>query len=287
MLVTDKLKDQENFTNTDKRIADYILHNITKVPTITIEDLANQTYASHSAVIRLCKKIGYSGFRTFKSAISEFVYSKLHTQTSVNANFPFEPEDSAISIAKKMADLTIASVKKTFAQLDDDMLNQAVTMLTEADRIFLFAQGDSQIRIRSFQNKLIKINKFLILADEYSDKNWNAVNMTKRDCALFVSYAGINSQYKKILQYFQKEEIPTILLTGNNKSDLTKLAALPIVTIQDEYDFVKVGTFSSQVSFEYILDTIFSIMYAQEYEKNVLNLKRKHDILQTGVLKED
>ncbi|MEG0553842.1 MAG: RpiR family transcriptional regulator, partial [Carnobacterium sp.] len=61
-----KLKDQTNFTNTEIRIADYIIQNITKIPTIYIEDLAKLTYTSHSTIIRLCKKMGYDGFRSFK-----------------------------------------------------------------------------------------------------------------------------------------------------------------------------------------------------------------------------
>ncbi|MER2132135.1 MAG: RpiR family transcriptional regulator, partial [Carnobacterium inhibens] len=63
--VLNKLKDQTNFTNTEMRIADYIIQNITTIPTIYIEDLAKLTYTSHSTIIRLCKKIGYDGFRSF------------------------------------------------------------------------------------------------------------------------------------------------------------------------------------------------------------------------------
>lgn len=287
MLIIDKLKAQEAFTETEKRIANYIVENITAIPHVYIEDLARSVYTSHSAVIRLCKKIGYSGFRDFKMAIAEAVHSQQHTLGSVDVNFPFDAHDSPMEIAKKMADLTINTINRTHAQLSDEVMGQAVTILSKAERIFLFAIGDSQVRGRSFQNKLIKIDKLVIIADEYRDAAWNAVRLTKKDCALFISYAGRNTQYQNILQYFKEENIPTILLTGNKKSDLVELAHLPIITIQEEYDFAKIGTFSSQISFEYILDTLFSILYAKEYEKNLIDLKRKQAILQTGILKEE
>ena len=40
----------------------------------------------------------------------------------------------------------------------------------------------------------------------------------------------------------------------------------------------KSAPFSSQISFEYILDTLFSIIYAREYTKNLNSLKRKEEI---------
>ncbi|MBL1230586.1 MurR/RpiR family transcriptional regulator [Enterococcus sp. BWB1-3] len=287
MLVIDKLKDQEMFTVTEKRIADYILQNTADIPTIYIADLAKLTYASHSAVIRLCKKIGCNGFREFKLAVSAVVHSQLHKPGPVNVNFPFEPNDPPMVIAKKMADLTMDAVRKTFVQLDDKTLNNAVEMISSAERVFLFSKGDSQLRARSFQNKLIKINKFVIIAEEYSDESWNAASLTKKDCAIFISYAGRNEKYHRILSYFQQERVPSILLTGNNKSPLVKQVSLPIITIQDEYDFVKIGTFSSQVSFEYILDTLFSMLYAREFQKNLKDLKKKQDLIQSGILREE
>lgn len=284
MLILETLRSQVGFTPTEKRIADFILQNVTDIPEIYVQELAKKTYSSHSAVIRLCKKMGYTGFRTFKTAISEVVYTKLHTIDEVNVNFPFDGTSTPLEIAKIMADLTMNTVKKTLVQLDDQLLNQAADILSHAERIYLFSRGDSQLRARIFQNKLVKINKLAIVAEEYADEAWNASNLTEKDCALFISYSGTVPLYKKMMSYFYEEKIPTLLLTGNPKSPLVKFATLPIITIQEEYDFAKVATFSSQTAFEYILDTLFSIMYSREYQKNVLHLKAKQTLLQTGRL---
>jgi DNA-binding MurR/RpiR family transcriptional regulator len=81
----------------------------------------------------------------------------------------------------------------------------------------------------------------------------------------------------KILKYLASKKIPTIILTGNSESTMAKLCELTIEVPYDEYDFLKVGTFSSQISFEYILDTLFSIIYAKDYTKNLHNLKKKEE----------
>ncbi|MFL2101444.1 MurR/RpiR family transcriptional regulator [Desemzia sp. FAM 23991] len=287
MQVLTKLKDQTNFTNTEMRIADYIIQNITKIPTIYIEDLAKLTYTSHSTIIRLCKKMGYDGFRSFKDAVSGVVYSQLHLPSEVDANFPFKPEDLTMDIAKNIANLTIDTIKKTLNQFDEELLQSVAEILFKAKHIFLFSRGDSQVRARSFQNKLVKINRFAIISEEYADEAWNASNLTPQDCALFLSYSGTSPQYKRMLQHFSNKKIPTILITGNTESDLINLAAKTIVVVQEEYDFVKVGTFASQVAFQYVLDTLYSILYAKEYRTNVENLKEKQSLIQNGILSEE
>ncbi|WP_251867790.1 MurR/RpiR family transcriptional regulator [Enterococcus malodoratus] len=284
MLLIDKLRLQKDLTNTEKRIADYILRNLTTIPAINVADLAKDTYTSHSSVIRLAKKMGYEGFRDFRVAVSEVAHSELYRSNPVDANFPFLQQDSTKEIAKKIADLTINTVQRTYAQLDDTVLDETANLLAKAERIFLFAQGDSQIRARSFQNKLVKINKFLIIADEYADEDWNAASLTSKDCAIFITYRARVPQYERMLKHFMNENISSILLTGNSRSNLIPLATQSLVFTQEEMDFLKVSTFSSQVAFEYILDTLFSLLYAKEFQRNLADLKQKNEWIETGIL---
>lgn len=286
MLLIDKLRLQQDLTNTEKQIADYILKNLATIPAINVANLAKDTYTSHSSVIRLAQKMGYDGFRDFRIAVSEIAHSDLYRSEPVDANFPFLPQDSTKDIAKKLADLTINTVQRTYAQLDTEVLDHSVDLLANAERIFLFAQGDSQIRARSFQNKLVKINKFLIIAEEYADEDWNAANLTNKDCAIFITYRGNMPQYERMMKHFLNENVPSILLTGNSQSNLIALATQAIVITQEEKDYVKVSTFSSQAAFEYILDTLFSLLYAKEYQQNLADFKKKNKWIENGILSE-
>lgn len=287
MLLIDKLRLQQDLTNTEKRIADYILENLAEIPAINVAELAKNTYTSHSSVIRLSQKMGYEGFRDFRVAVSEIAHSDMYRSNPVDANFPFLPQDSTKEIAKKIADLTINTVQRTYAQLDEQTLDEAVDLLANAERIFLFAQGDSQIRARSFQNKLVKINKFLIIADEYADEDWNAASLTSRDCAIFITYRARVPQYERMLKHFLNENVPSILMTGNNQSNLIPLATQSIVFSQEELDFIKVSTFSSQIAFEYILDTLFSLLYARNYQENLSDFKKKNKWIESGILSDN
>ncbi|MGM0215738.1 MurR/RpiR family transcriptional regulator [Enterococcus sp. AZ109] len=284
MLVIERLKQQAKFSMAETRIADYILNHLAEIPTIFIQELAEKTFSSHSTIVRLCQKLGYSGFRDFKDAIAEIVYAQLHSAEEVNANFPFHPLNTPSEIAKKMGDLTISTIQRSLIQLDDDQLTATVNTLMDAERIFLFARGDTQLRARSFQNKLIKINKFAIQAEEYVDTEWNAVAITEKDCAFFMSYSGILHPYTKIMHYLNEKGVPIIFLTGNPDSDMVPFATHLLLTVQEEYDFAKIATFSSQTAFEYILNTIYSVMYTKNYETNLRNLKENQELMKAGLL---
>lgn len=286
-MLIEKLTQQDNFSLAEKRIADYILAHLTTIPTIFIQELAEKTFSSHSTIIRLCKKIGCTGFREFKETIAEIVYTQRRSSEAVNVNFPFESSDTASEIAQKMADLTINTIQKASRQIDAELLDQVADQMLQAERIFLFAQGDTQLRARSFQNKLIKINKFAILAEEYVDTQWNAVNLTDKDCALFISYGGSNPGYEKIMRYLSEKNVPLILLTGNPNSALVPLVTKTLLTIQEEYDFAKIATFSSQTAFEYILNSLFSVMYTRDYEKNIRTLRENQIAMQDGLLADE
>lgn len=287
MLIEDKLIRQDTFTTTEKRIADYLQANFEAAVYMTTEELAKATYTSHSAIIRLCKKLGFTGFKEFRLELGREVHQLLaQFDQTIDANFPFSEQDDGATIAKKMAELSIQAVKKAQLQIENQPLDTIAEKLTQAKRIFVFAKGDSQITARKFQNKLVKLNKFLILAEEYSDSSWNAANLTKEDCAVFISYSGRIHHYEKIMSYLKHVGTPTLLLTGNEHSEMAKKASMCLVISQGELDFVKVATFSSQIAFDYVLNTLYSIMYAQNYTANVLNLKEKQQLIQNGLLKE-
>ena len=287
MLIEDKLIRQDTFTTTEKRIADYLQANFEAAVYMTIEELAKATYTSHSAIIRLCKKLGFTGFKEFRLELGREVHQLLaQFDQTIDANFPFSEQDDGATIAKKMAELSIQAVKKAQLQIENQPLDTIAEKLTQAKRIFVFAKGDSQITARKFQNKLVKLNKFLILAEEYSDSSWNAANLTKEDCAVFISYSGRIHHYEKIMSYLKHVGTPTLLLTENEHSEMAKKASMCLVISQGELDFVKVATFSSQIAFDYVLNTLYSIMYAQNYTANVLNLKEKQQLIQNGLLKE-
>lgn len=279
MSIIDQLKAQNGFTDTEVRIAEFMLVHDEEIADIGIQQLAKKAYCSHSAVVRLVKKLGYAGYKEFKVAWVKEYQNRLYFVNDINPNFPFRRQDNQYDIAKKIADLCIDSIRRTVDRLTLEMLEEITEILVDADRIFLFATGDSQIRARSFQNKFNKFNKYLIMADEYGESQWNALSLTPNDIALFISYSGKSTDYEKYLAIFNQRLIKSVVLTSSRYSNMGQLATHVIEVPEGEDDVVKVATFASQISFEYVLDILFSTVYASDYNKNKINISAKEKFI--------
>ncbi len=53
----------------ERRLADYILDNSEYVTSLTMEELATRSSSSYATIYRFVKKLGYSGFKDFKSSL--------------------------------------------------------------------------------------------------------------------------------------------------------------------------------------------------------------------------
>ncbi|MGR6543727.1 MurR/RpiR family transcriptional regulator [Paenibacillus tundrae] len=264
-----QLSEMQNFTPNEQSIASYILKHKEHVLQLSIQELAKATYTSHSAIHRLTQKLGLTGFKEFTITLAREFQQSTQPISNVNPNYPFGSGESSLQVAQEIAELMKETIKKNVAYMDDELLSQTAHLLNNANRIFIYAQGDSQIRAKSFQNKCFKINKYVVIATELSEWIHHTINLTSEDCAIFLTYHGISPNYVQVAQHFNREDIPFITITASNQSELAKLSTYCIRVPNDEEKLAKIGTFSSQIAFEYVLNVLYSCLYKIEYLKNM------------------
>ncbi|RRJ64415.1 MurR/RpiR family transcriptional regulator [Paenibacillus oralis] len=268
MKILTLLKEMRGFTPNEQSIAAYVLQHPENCLSLSIHELARAAFTSHSAVVRLTRKLGLAGFKEFKIKLAQELQQSLQQISGVDPNLPFQVHESSIQVAKGMAELLKETIEKTFVLLDDELLNRSAEMLNRAKRIFIFALGDSQIRAQSFQNKLIKINKYAIIATELAEWAHHTVNMTPEDCAVFLTYHNKSPIYLKAARHLKNSGAPILTITSSARSELAALSTICIQVPNDELSYAKIGTFSSQIAFEYVLNVLYSCIYKIDYPKN-------------------
>ncbi|WP_025680957.1 MurR/RpiR family transcriptional regulator [Paenibacillus massiliensis] len=281
MKILTQLSEMHSFTPNEQSIATYILSHKEQILQLNIQELAKATYTSHSAINRLTHKLGLSGFKEFMITLAREFQQDSQSLSPVDPNYPFGVAESSVQVAREIAELMKETIDKTVTFMDDELLTQTAQLLDQAERIFIYAVGDSQIRAKSFQNKMFKINKYVIIATELSEWAHHTVNLTPRDCAIFLTYHGKSSSYIKVAQHLVFERIPFITITASRYSELARLSTLCIQVPNDEMKLAKIGTFSSQIAFEYVLNVIYSCIYKIDYQNNrqlrTESLKRFYD----------
>lgn len=279
-----RLKEDSQFTYTEKRIADFVLNHGHLISSLSLDELAAKVYTSHSSIIRFSQKLGYEGYREFRFALTTAYQEERFQEGSVDANVPFLESDSCQEVAKKMADLTMTTIQTTYRMLDYSALETSVLFLSAAKRVFIFAKGDSQIRARAFQNKLVKLGLFIVLAEEYADEAWVVHNIHPGDLAIFISYSARTKQYESFIHELSSNQVPTIVITSDSDSILAQHSSALLLTDNEESYTDKVGTFSSQIAIEYILDVLYSLFYKENYQENKALLSKKYHNIEKGDL---
>ncbi|GAF63205.1 transcriptional regulator [Bacillus sp. TS-2] len=271
MNVLNQLKEKKQFTPNEVSIADFILSQKEQMLYLTIQELAKQTYTSHSAIVRLTQKLGFMGFKEFSIVLAQELNEEKKPQGKVNPNYPFSQNESPIQIANEMSTLMSYTIEKTCAYMENDLLEKCAHLLKNSERIFIYAWGDSQIRAKSFQNKMLKINQYVVIATELSEWSHHTVNLTTKDCAIFLTYHANKKEFIKAAEYLARKKIPIITITASSSGLLSEVSSFTISVPNIEDKFAKIGTFASQISFEYVLNTIYSCVYKLDYDQHKIH----------------
>ena len=159
MLIVDKLAFQEKLSEGEKTLAAYILAHGMEIAKYSTRSLAEVTYTSPPTVLRLCKKLGFTGFDDFKqNFVRELEYLD-QQQGKVDFNFPFAENDSPMRVAQNIGELYEEAVKDTMQLLRYEDLHKAVLLLKYHEEIHIFSAGTAINQAESFREKMLKIRQ--------------------------------------------------------------------------------------------------------------------------------
>lgn len=282
-MLFEQFQDFSKFTNSEKQIIEYLLKNIHKIESMTISSLAENTYTSVATINRFCHHVNNSGFKEFKIQLIKEL-SSTHP-ASINANKPFMTNDNIYTASRKLSKLLQDTIEQTQLSLNYEQVNKAVETIANSKRIFMFARGDSYTRAKTFQHQLIKIDKYIILGDQNHGGSYNARNITKDDCAIFLTYSASHALFDSFIETLKLNQVPCILITASPNTPLAKQCDIKIIIPQTETIDAKVSNFSSQIAFEFVLDTLYSGLFITDYETNFEHKQLKESIVYNTMTK--
>lgn len=267
-LISQLLNNDSIFSPTESVIVKYILEHPDDIGNLTIVELAKLTNTSNPAIIRLCKKLDVDGFRNFKTKFMSDLEKFRRQKTDINVNYPFKMYENALEVANNIALLTKTTIDACYQEMNLNTLNQVSQLISDSNTIYVFSVGDSNIRTLSFKNKLLKIGKNIIDTSSRGEEAAYSSFSTSKDCAIFITYSGSNVKYQYYARLLKQNNTPIITITAKADTKLAKLSN-HVITFPDlENPIDNIATFYSQTAIEYILNTIYSLVYSLQYHKN-------------------
>ena len=268
MLLQEEMK-QFPFSNSERVIIDFILDKQEEIRDYSTSQIAKETFTSPSTLVRISKKLGFDGWISFKEAfLDEVNYLNYHFK-DIDANFPFDPHDSIMNIAAKIVNLHIESAKDTLSLIEHDSLQQAVQLINKSERVQIFAIGNLNYIAQEFVLRLRRIKKNAMIYPLQGVMSHDAAMLTKKDCAICISYSGETPMLLNITHYLVDNEVPIISLTSIGNNRLSSLSDISMHITTREKSYRKIASYSSMESITILLDVLYSCLFNLNYQENL------------------
>lgn len=271
MLLKEKM-ETGNFSSSEKTVVDYILKEGINIQNKTVKEIAEATYTVPSTLIRIAKKLNYNGWNDLKEDfIRECEYLESHF-LNIDANLPFKNNDTIMSIAGKIATLKKESIEDTLSLIRHDDLQKAIQIMKKASCIHLFAVSNNLLITQEFKHNMARIRKEVRIHGLQNEIIFDATLANPDSCALIISYSGETYVLANIINALKNKNIPVIVITSIGDNTLSRKADCVLRICTREKLYSKIATFSTDSAITYLLDVLYSCIFALDYDRN-LNLK--------------
>lgn len=269
-----KIKEGFNsFTNTEKKLANYILKNKEEVVNLSAQELSDKADISPAAVVRFSKTLGYKGFTALKVDLA-----KDRDERENDTSVIISEDDSINDIIRKVKVSNTSSIDETIGLLNVDTINNIVEAMVNAKRIYLFGIGASGIVAMDLQQKLLRINKNSLYQMDPHTQISSSVHITDEDVAIGISYSGETKEVNTPLKIAKENGAKTIAITRYNKNSLSKIADYSVYLPNDEKD-LRVGAITSRIDALTIVDILYLGVAKNDFERTKRDIKKTRDII--------
>lgn len=267
MSILKKLKEQNNFTDAERVLANYILDNLNKIGQMTIYTLSDYSFCSVATISRFCKKLKLKNYNQLKMMIvQECSYAQ---NKHIETDQPFKKGDTEEYIAETIFNLSVQSLNETLTNIDLKQIHEAAVLIDEAEFIDIYANWNSFVSALNLQSKLIWMGKNPTLETTPGFQFAKAIISNNKHIAILISYYGTGQEPIKIAKALESSNTPYILITGPSLNPLCVNAKLVIhINIEEQYS-KKIAPFSTDVALDFTINLLYSFLFALHYDENM------------------
>ncbi|WP_276420507.1 MurR/RpiR family transcriptional regulator [Lactococcus garvieae] len=259
----------------ESKVGKYVLAFPEAVINLSTQDIAKNSQVSPATVIRFVKSIGLEGVPQLKQQLSVW---KASAQSETDFQ-ELRPNEEIDSIKSKLKARINHMTELVNGHLNNERLAQTVDLIDDAELIFIFGIGASFLVAQDLAQKLNRIGKISICADNTHTMAVNLTNNNQKKLFIAVSDRGESREVLSMLDLAQAEKIETIAITGIESSSLAKRAEYPLISLSGEnFEFRHAATVSMLAQL-YLIDLLFYAYVSKNFDDARESVIRSLDIV--------
>ncbi len=248
------LKYKEDLSMAERAVLDYLIENKAVLKDFYVERIAEAAYASPASVVRMCKKLGYKGFKDFKI---DFILSNAKVEIPENKEYNDVILAKNSNYGKTVISNNIRILEETLKIHDPIALHNAAETIMKARRVFIFGKGSSYLVCKDLEMKLRRINKLAIAQGESHEQHIDASFLNQNDVVVFISNSGKTKEIVSAALLVKEKKAKIISVVKLGSSLLADLSNIVLYTSSLEGEF-RSAAMTSRISQFCVIDALFT-----------------------------
>jgi DNA-binding MurR/RpiR family transcriptional regulator len=263
------LKYKEDLSMAERAVLDYLIENKAILKDFSVEKIAEAAYTSPASVVRMCKKLGYKGFKDFKI---DFILANAKVEVPENKEYTDVILTKDSHCGQSAIENNIKVLEDTLKLYDEETVTKAAEIIMGARKILIFGKGSSYLVCKDLEMKLRRINKFCIAQGESHDQLVDATFINQKDVIIFISNSGKTKEIISAALLARENKAKIISITKIGSSMLADLSDVVLYTTSLEGEFRSAAT-TSRISQMCMIDALFARCAYVDIDRSVRTLE--------------
>lgn len=223
-------------TRTDAEIAEYILAHLSTIGFQTSTTMAEEIGVSDTSVIRFIRKLGFKGYADFRSEMNARTARQIdRAQPDLTPGEKYLRTLEHLGSSNLISDVsqyTLNNLQKSYAQLDQGMVEQIVDILLSSDRKYIAGFRGTACCAQYMASKLLFLTPHVVpILHADATAVENLLDITERDCLFLYSFPRYSEIARPLMEIARESGAKVILMTDRRTSPLANKADV-VVTAQ-------------------------------------------------------
>ena len=267
------VKNKELLSNAERGVLDYLIENKEKLKDFSVKKIAEYAYTSPASVVRMCKKLGYKGFKDFRV---DFILSNSKVEIPDDREYQDVVLTKGENAGFFAIENNIKALEETLKIYDDVEMGKAAEIVMNARKILIFGKGSSYLVCRDLEMKLIRINKFCVAHGDSHEQLIEATFTNEKDCIIFISNSGKTKEIVYAAMAAKNNKTKIISITKLGQSLLTDMSDVILYTAALEGEF-RSAAMTSRISQMCVVDALFAKCAQNDIDRSVRMLEMTYE----------
>lgn len=214
LLQRDKLSDLE------QQVLNFFLEKPEMIENHNLQELSDKMFVSTATISRTCKKLGFSGFQEMK-------YSFLAYREENVTDIHEVKNKSSVSRHIKRFE---ADMEKNLSEIGNGITDELINLIKNSQHVEFFGVGSSLPICIEAARKMTFAGRIATARSDWDELRIVAKNLFKNDLAIVISLSGETLHIIEYVNILNKNKVPVVAITGNERSHLEKLADVTLTT---------------------------------------------------------